>query len=112
MSNLERGHEASNEITTHAPGAAPDRFEDPGHPEHHDRLGDNDPKANKKAERQVVFLFAISVLATIGFLVAYFALPPGETPESMRTSNLALGLGLGALAAGHRLRRPCTGPRR
>nr|WP_246123245.1 Rieske 2Fe-2S domain-containing protein [Cellulomonas terrae] len=72
----------------------PDRFEDPGHPEHHDRLGDNDPKANKKAERQVVALFGISVIATIGFLVAYFALPPGETPESMLRSNLALGLGL------------------
>jgi ubiquinol-cytochrome c reductase iron-sulfur subunit len=94
VSNLERGHEASNEITTPVPAAVPDRFEDPGHPEHHDRLGDNDPKANKKAERQVVFLFAISVLATIGFLVAYFALPPGKTPESMRTSNLALGLGM------------------
>ncbi|RHA40300.1 cytochrome bc1 complex Rieske iron-sulfur subunit [Cellulomonas rhizosphaerae] len=74
---------------------AVDRFEDPGHPEHKPRLGDLDPKANKKAERQVLFLFGISVLGTIGFVIAYFALPPGETPESMRTSNLALG---GALA--------------
>nr|WP_243884236.1 Rieske 2Fe-2S domain-containing protein [Cellulomonas fengjieae] len=72
----------------------PDRFEDPGHPEHHDRMGDTDPKANKRAERQVVVLFAISVLATIGFLIAYFALPPGETADSMLRSNLALGLGL------------------
>lgn len=94
MTNHDTGHEASNEIVTHGPGALPDRFEDPGHPEHHDRLGDNDPKANKKAERQVVFLFGISVLATIGFLIAYFTLPPGETPESMLRSNLALGLGL------------------
>nr|WP_235523197.1 Rieske 2Fe-2S domain-containing protein [Cellulomonas sp. Root485] len=81
-------------MVTHAPGALPDRFEDPGHPEHHDRMGDNDPKANKRAERQVVALFAVSVLATLGFLVAYFALPPGDTPESMLRSNLALGLGL------------------
>ena len=94
MSNHDTGHEAGNELVTHEPGALPDRFEDPGHPEHHDRLGDNDPKANKKAERQVVALFAISVLATLGFLVAYFALPPGDTPESMLRSNLALGLGL------------------
>ncbi|KQY24910.1 ubiquinol-cytochrome C reductase [Cellulomonas sp. Root485] len=94
MSNHDTGHEAGNEIVTHAPGALPDRFEDPGHPEHHDRMGDNDPKANKRAERQVVALFAVSVLATLGFLVAYFALPPGDTPESMLRSNLALGLGL------------------
>jgi len=72
-----------------------DRFEDPGHPEHKPRLGDLDPKANKKAERQVLFLFGISVLGTIGFVIAYFALPPGDTANSMRTSNLALG---GALA--------------
>ena len=94
MTNHDTGHEASNEIVTHEPGALPDRFEDPGHPEHHDRLGDNDPKANKKAELQVVALFGISVIATLGFLVAYFALPPGDTPESMLRSNLALGLGL------------------
>ncbi|WP_370503428.1 cytochrome bc1 complex Rieske iron-sulfur subunit [Cellulomonas sp. ICMP 17802] len=94
MSNHDTGHEASNEITTREPGVLPDRFEDPGHPEHHDRMGDLDPKANKRAERQVVFLFATSVLATIGFLIAYFALPPGPDAGSMRTSNLALGLGL------------------
>jgi len=94
VSNHDTGHEASNELVTHAPGTLPDKFEDPGHPEHHDRLGDLDPKANKKAERQVVVLFAISVLATIGFLVAYFAVPPGESVESMRLSNLLLGIGL------------------
>ena len=94
MSNHDTGHEAGNELVTRETGALPDRFEDPGHPEHHDRMGDNDPKANKRAERQVVALFAISVLATLGFLVAYFALPPGDTPESMLRSNLALGLGL------------------
>ena len=94
MTNHDTGHGASNEIVTHEPGALPDRFQDPGHPDHHARLGDNDPKANKKAELQVVALFGISVIATLGFLVAYFALPPGDTPESMLRSNLALGLGL------------------
>ncbi|WP_372439987.1 cytochrome bc1 complex Rieske iron-sulfur subunit [Cellulomonas fengjieae] len=95
MSNHDTGHGADdNELVAHTPGALPDRFEDPGHPEHHDRMGDTDPKANKRAERQVVVLFAISVLATIGFLIAYFALPPGETADSMLRSNLALGLGL------------------
>ncbi len=94
MSNHDSGHEPSNEIVTHQPGAMPDKFEDPGHPEHHDRRGDTDPQANKRAERQVVALFTVSVLATIGFLIAYFTLPPGQTPGSMFRSNLALGLGL------------------
>jgi ubiquinol-cytochrome c reductase iron-sulfur subunit len=94
VSNHDTGHEASDELVAHAPGTVPDRFEDPGHPEHHDRMGDRDPKANKRAERQVVVLFTVSVLATIGFLIAYFTLPPGETAESMFRSNIALGLGL------------------
>lgn len=80
--------------------ALPERFEDPGHPEHHDRRGDTDPKANKRAERQVVVLFTLSVLGTIGFLVAYFAFPPGETVASMRRTNLLLGLGLFLSLAG------------
>ena len=41
-----------------------------------------------------MFLFALSVIGTLGFLVAYFAVPPGETVASMRLSNLLLGLGL------------------
>jgi ubiquinol-cytochrome c reductase iron-sulfur subunit len=94
VTNHDTGHEPSNELVGSTPGALPDRFENPGHPEHHDRMGDKDPKANKRAERQVVILFAISVIATIGFLVAYFALPPGETADSMFRSNIALGLGL------------------
>ena len=96
MSNHDQAHEATtdNSLVLREDGTYPERFEDPGHPEHHDRMGDNDPKANKKAERQVVFLFTISILATIGFLIAYFAVPPGDTPESMRLSNLLLGLGL------------------
>ena len=39
-------------------------------------------------------LFTVSIVGTIGFVAAYFALPPGQTVASMRTSNLALGLGL------------------
>ena len=88
-------HDNSHDLEVLDGNTSLDRFEDPGHPEHKPRRGDLDPKANKKAERQVLFLFAISVLGTIGFVVAYFALPPGDNPESMRTSNLALG---GALA--------------
>lgn len=75
-------------------GTVPDRFEDPGLPEHRLRQADVDPAAAKRAERQVVALFAISVIGTIGFLVAYFLVRPGETVASMRISNIALGLSL------------------
>jgi quinol---cytochrome c reductase iron-sulfur subunit len=83
-----------NQLVVRGDGPLPDRFEDPGHPDHHDRRGDTDPSANKRAERQVVVLFTISILATIGFLIAYFAVPPADTPSSILKSNLALGLGL------------------
>ena len=95
MSNHDQGHQVpDNQLVVRDDAPLPDRFEDPGHPEHHDRMGDNDPKANKRAERQVVLLFTISILATIGFLIAYFAVPPGTSPGSIMKSNLALGLGL------------------
>lgn len=70
------------------------QFVDPGHPEHKPRRGDTDPSANKRAERQVVVLFTVSILGTVGFLVAYFAVPPAGTPDSIRNSNLLLGLGM------------------
>jgi ubiquinol-cytochrome c reductase iron-sulfur subunit len=73
---------------------APARFENPGLPPHVARTGDTDPAAAKRSERIVVALFGLSVLGTIGFLVAYFAVPPGETVASMRLSNLLLGVGL------------------
>ncbi|WP_242493682.1 ubiquinol-cytochrome c reductase iron-sulfur subunit [Sanguibacter massiliensis] len=72
----------------------PAAFEDPGLPEHRYRMGDTDPAANKRSERQVVVLFAISVLGAVGALVAYFALPLGSDPMSVRWATLGLGLGL------------------
>ncbi|MDO5629853.1 MAG: Rieske 2Fe-2S domain-containing protein [Mobilicoccus sp.] len=51
-----------------------DRFENPGLPPHVLRHADVDEKAAKRAERQVLALFTISILGTLGFLVAYFAL--------------------------------------
>ena len=74
--------------------ATPARFTDPGVSAHHPRRGDLDPRQNKKSERIVLGLFALSTLGTLGFLVAYFALPVGGSPEGIARSNLALGLGL------------------
>ncbi len=72
----------------------PDRFENPGLPEHHLRLGDVDPKAHRRSERIVLALFAVSSLGTIGVLVAYFALPTGRDAATINRSNLWLGIGL------------------
>ncbi|MBD3777892.1 Rieske 2Fe-2S domain-containing protein [Cellulomonas sp. ES6] len=88
-------HDPSTDLTTRDGSApVPERFEDPGLEAHRARVGDTDPKANKRAERQVVVLFTISILGTIGAIVAYALVPPGETVGSMRLSNLLLGLGL------------------
>jgi ubiquinol-cytochrome c reductase iron-sulfur subunit len=60
------------------------------------RLADTDPKAAKRAERQVALLFGISVVGTVIFLVAYFAIDLGaeeSTIGTIRLQNMLLGLG-------------------
>ena len=86
-------------------GALPERFENPGLPPHRHRLTDEDPAAARRATRQVTLLFGISVVGTIAFIVAYAIVRPGDTVESVRTSNLLLGgalflalIGIGAAA--------------
>ncbi|CCQ46277.1 rieske [2Fe-2S] domain protein [Pseudarthrobacter siccitolerans] len=73
-----------------------EKFQDPGIPPHRLRLADTDPKAAKRAERQVALLFGISVVGTLIFLVAYFAIDLGageSTIETIRLQNMLLGLG-------------------
>ncbi|QDW64737.1 Rieske 2Fe-2S domain-containing protein [Oerskovia sp. KBS0722] len=57
-------------------------------------MADRDPKAAKRAEKQVVILFTISIIGTIGMLVAFFALPEDTSIAGIRTANLVIGLGL------------------
>ena len=80
-------------------GGLPARFENPGLPAHQPRMADLDEAAATRAERQVATLFGISVLGTLGFLVAYFAVPtdarmffPGL--GNVSASNLLLGVTL------------------
>jgi ubiquinol-cytochrome c reductase iron-sulfur subunit len=73
-----------------------EKFQDPGIPPHRLRLADTDPKAAKRAERQVALLFGISVVGTLIFLVAYFAIDLGGEDSSIgaiRLQNMLLGLG-------------------
>lgn len=93
MSNL--SHSKSDDVKAQELSTpATDRFANPGLPEHRERLTDTDPKAKRRASRTVTFLFTLSILGTVGMLVAYFTQPPGESFAQTRQSNLLLGLGL------------------
>lgn len=67
---------------------------------HYPRRTDIDPKAAKRAERQVATMFGLSALFTILFVVAYVAIPASSRISLplfgiTSTSNLILGLTFG-----------------
>ena len=68
---LDQGHVAGT-------GGGPDRFENPGLPPHVYRAADVDKKSAKRAERQVVALFLVSVISSFAFLAIYFTLPQNK----------------------------------
>ena len=66
-------------------------------PPHHHRLTDTDPRAARRAERQVSTMFILSALCIIGFIAAYVAIPETSYLDlgpigTLQTSNLMLGL--------------------
>jgi ubiquinol-cytochrome c reductase iron-sulfur subunit len=82
-------------------GSAGDPIPDPGIPPHEQRLVDIDPTANRRAERQVAMLFALSSVATILFIVGYIAYPLGSGDlEKIRASNMWLGAATGVAMLG------------
>jgi ubiquinol-cytochrome c reductase iron-sulfur subunit len=73
-------------------------IDDPGLPEHTWRPTDVDPAMERRAERQVAGLFMASMVLTVLFVVAYFALDIGENWQTfggLGAQTLALGLTLG-----------------
>jgi len=78
-------------------------FPDPGLPHHRPRLTDVDPKAAKKAEHRVSWLFVLSMLGSLLFFVGFFGvrvdgdiydvMDPDPTAR-LRLQNLLLGLGI------------------
>ncbi|WP_240645814.1 ubiquinol-cytochrome c reductase iron-sulfur subunit [Georgenia sp. SYP-B2076] len=84
-----------NQYNTTSTTEVPERFENPGLEEHRPRLADRDPRAAKRAERQIVLIFTFSILASLVAIVAYFAIPLDGSPSSVRMSTLLLGLGIG-----------------
>ena len=74
-------------------------IQNPGLPEHAHRKTDTDPKAEKRAERQVASLFALSALSTILFIYSYFFIKKDVFAfipilGNMNVQQLLLGLGL------------------
>lgn len=75
-----------------------DLVANPGLPAHTWRPTDVDEKSEKRAERQVATLFALSAVCTVLFVVSYFALEAEDTFAGIGAQNAALGLSLaGAL---------------
>ncbi len=74
-------------------------IKDPGVPAHVHRQADSDPKAEKKAERQVAILFGLSAVGTLLFIYSYIWLPEDvfiylPVLGTTNAKQLFLGLGL------------------
>ncbi len=107
MSPEEPGHDSSGEPGRHLPERAANTtpatepIADPGLPAHQWRPTDVDPRAERRAERQVAALFGLSAVCTVLFVVSYFVFQIGDvttTIGGLGASTVALGLTLsGAL---------------
>ncbi len=73
----------------------PDAVQNPGLPPHRKRVTDLDGKKEKRAERIVYSLFYISVLGSIGAVLAYmfFPIESGEL-EAIRLQTMFVGIGM------------------
>jgi len=81
---------------------AVEKLSDPGLPEHIHRKTDVDPRAAKKAERQVSILFALSAFGTLLFIYSYIWIPEDKfifLPITGTTNAHQLFLGLGLAMA-------------
>ena len=70
-------------------------------PVHRHRRSDTDPRAAKRAERQVAAMFGIAAVLTLAFCVLYVQIPVDKLIDvpiigNTSASNLALGFTLGA----------------
>ncbi|MUH46548.1 MAG: Rieske 2Fe-2S domain-containing protein, partial [Actinobacteria bacterium] len=92
------------EITSHDPhGQQPERlgYSPVADVPHALRMTDTDPKAARRAERQVASMFLLSMLLTVAFVVAYFAIDKTATIYipvfgDVGASTITLGFTLGA----------------
>jgi ubiquinol-cytochrome c reductase iron-sulfur subunit len=64
------------------------------------RPQDADPKRADRAERKIALMFLLSAAGTVGFIVAYLAIPSLSTTKDARWSNFWLGITLTVSLAG------------
>jgi ubiquinol-cytochrome c reductase iron-sulfur subunit len=88
------------DVTPHSSSATPPGYLPHADVEHRPRATDTDPKAARRAERQVASMFLGSVLFTILFVVAYVAIDPSAVVYIpvfgvVGAQNVALGLCMG-----------------
>ncbi|MGA8247316.1 MAG: Rieske 2Fe-2S domain-containing protein [Nocardioides sp.] len=92
--------------TRHAdrpPARTDEPIPNPGLEPHRWRPTDVDPKAEKRAERQVATLFLLATLGAVAFVVSYFVFKIGDHPStfgSLGASNVALGVCLAVTLLG------------
>ncbi|MGW2231815.1 cytochrome bc1 complex Rieske iron-sulfur subunit [Streptomyces formicae] len=75
-------------------------FADPGLPPHEHRVQDIDERAAKRSERAIAFMFTLSMLATVGFIASFVAIPADKSVYiwpigHISGLNFALGMTLG-----------------
>jgi quinol---cytochrome c reductase iron-sulfur subunit len=76
---------------------------DPGLEPHQWRPTDVDPRAERRAERQVAALFILATLGAVGFIASYVIFKIGDHPDTignLGASNLMLGLCLAVTLLG------------
>jgi hypothetical protein len=78
-----------------AAGAINEPIANPGLHEHIPRLTDIDEAAAKRAERQVAAMLTLSALASLAFVVCYFAVPADSSVFGIGALNLSLGVTVG-----------------
>ncbi|GAA2490727.1 Rieske 2Fe-2S domain-containing protein [Streptomyces thermolineatus] len=93
-------HLPSERVSHGAVEPAGDPFADPGLPPHEHRRQDIDERAAKSSERTVALLFVVSMLATIGFIASFVAIPVDRITYiwpmgNISALNFALGMTLG-----------------
>lgn len=98
MSAEDQSAPSEQSIVAYDRGAAieqSDGFSNPGLPPHRPRQTDLHPAKERRAERQVVAWFLLSMLGSVLAIVAYIAVPiePGNM-GSVRANNLFLGLAI------------------
>jgi ubiquinol-cytochrome c reductase iron-sulfur subunit len=98
MSEIERAGDAHGQgpggTLARSQGGVAEKFENPGLPEHRHRMGDTDPKAARRAERQVAILLVLSMLGSVLIVVSIIGIKYDGSFNSISLSTKAIGLSM------------------